>query len=424
MSQRLSLPFGILATMNVMFGTGVLINTTNLIALAGFYSFLPYVIVAFLLIPLLYVFSTLLTMYPEGGLYAFSKDTLGPTYAFTSTWAYLTGKLASATLLIHVFSLFLQRTISSININPFYIDALILGLFMWLNFYGMKTGKWLTLFFMMLKIIPVFSVIMAGLYFFNEWNIPFKDIPLETIPEAIPLVLYAFFGFEVACSLSLALKNPERNASRVLIWSFIATVCLTITYQAIAFLALGDQAYHAKNFIDAFSLIIQRFPLSFVIQRLVLVVIYFASGFAALGGAYGILMSNNWNIYMLAQHNHLPYSALLRKKNSHAIPFAGIIFQGIICIFYFLLTHAQQIPLQQISVLGGSIGFSISCISYCKQFLNKHKMPSVIAILAAISSCLLILNCLISILYYQSWYPGIYIILLIAGLYPISKTKI
>ena len=66
MPYRLSLTAAIAINLNIMLGAGVFLNSIPLTKYAGGYSFLPYIIVGVLLIPLIIAIATLLiTMMKE-----------------------------------------------------------------------------------------------------------------------------------------------------------------------------------------------------------------------------------------------------------------------------------------------------------------------------------------------------------------------
>jgi len=154
--HKLSFKTALLVNLNVMFGTGIYINTVALAKQAGFFGFLSYLIVALLLIPLIICTGALLRFYPDGGFYAYAAKTIHPFAGFVSAWAYFTGKLASAALLVHVFSSLMTTLIPQLAIiNTLFLDSIIICLFAWLNLLHMKTGRTIMYTFMVFKIMPI-----------------------------------------------------------------------------------------------------------------------------------------------------------------------------------------------------------------------------------------------------------------------------
>jgi len=109
--RKLSLWAALFININIMFGTGIFINTVTLAKLTGFLGFFSYSIVALLLLPLIIAIAALLKRYPSGGFYTYAARDINITAGFLSAWAYFIGKIASAALLIHFFIIMLQTII-------------------------------------------------------------------------------------------------------------------------------------------------------------------------------------------------------------------------------------------------------------------------------------------------------------------------
>lgn len=388
----LSIRQATLITLNVMFGSGVLINTVNLIKTAGFYGFLSYLLVACCLLPLIVAMMRLVAYYPIGGFYQYICANMSPFFGFFGAWAYVVGKLASAALLIHVFSLSLKSMLPLVHhVDPFIIDLVVLTFFTWLNYYGLKAGTAISYFFLILKLIPVFFIIFAGLYLSGSWQIAHEPFVASHLLGTIPMVLYALVGFETACSLSLTIENPHKNAPLVIFYACAISILITVAYQLIVYLTIGTELPAQATFFSVIPTIFTHFPaistqISHVLSHLLHIII----GCAALGGSYGMIFSNAWNIYTLAANNHLIGSHYFVKKNLYGAPFYAILLEIGICLTYLICTTGNQIALQQISVFGISIAFTLSMISLLKRSIKLHNFFEIIIAVAALGSCALL----------------------------------
>jgi amino acid transporter len=369
-----------------MFGTGVLINTVNLSKKAGALGFVSYSIVAFLMLPLIFAIAEVVKLFPTGGFYTYGKS-LGTFWGFFSGWCYFTGKLASASLLIHIFSTLLQTIIPTFaSIPTLIVDTAILVFFTWLNQFNLKTGTTITYTFIIMKCIPVLFVIVSSLYLWQTWSLPAHTFMWSGIPGTIPLVLYAFVGFEAACSISTLIENPEKNAPKAILYSFAMVIGITLLYQFTAFAAIGNQLMTAHSFLDTFPLMFGAvIPSSTLIKTHVLNSMYIAAACAALGGSYGILLSNAWNLKILADNNHIWYSTIFSRLNTYGVPFGSVVVEALLCLFYFLITFGHQTTLQQISVFGCTISYTLSVIA----LLTTHKHPILASL--GLGSCAILL---------------------------------
>ena len=84
-SNTLSLWSAIIININIIIGTGIFINTTELAQRTGLVGGLCYAIVGLLLFPLILSFVKLLELYPTGGFYTYSSS-IHPFASFFNTW--------------------------------------------------------------------------------------------------------------------------------------------------------------------------------------------------------------------------------------------------------------------------------------------------------------------------------------------------
>lgn len=362
--EKLSLWDALLININVMFGTGVLINTINIAQRAGFLGFLSYGTVALIMLPIIASISAVVQKYPEGGFYAYARETIGPWAGFLSAWTYFTGKLASASLLIHIFSTTLRNIIAPLQaMHILGIDLIILFFFLWLNQYNLKTGAKITYTFIFLKLTPVIGAILGCLYLARYWSLPPETLLWSGIPSTIPLVLYAFVGFEAACSLSNKIKDAQINAPKAILYSYAFVVLTTIAYQGLIFATLAKVLLLKESFLAIFPTLFEHlFVYNNVFHKHLLHIIHIAIATSALGGSYGILLSNAWNLHTLAVNDHIIGSSRFKKLNQYGVPFLCIIAEITLCLFYLTLTYGNQIALQQISVLGCTVAYTLSIL--------------------------------------------------------------
>lgn len=393
-----------------MFGTGVFINTVNLAKRTGALGFLSYIIVALLMLPLILAVAQMVRFHPAGGFYAYAAHDVSLFAGFFSAWAYFTGKLASAALLIHVFSTLLQTIIPALaGINPLIIDFIILALFTWLNWYNLKTGARITSVFIFLKFTPIIFAILASIYLFNTWSLPPEAFHWQALPATLPLVLYAFVGFEVACSISASIQDADKNAPKAILYSFFVAVCITVLYQFVLFAATGTDLMALHSFTGVFPTLLQHISNSAWLTHLANL-LNIAVATSALGGSYGILLSNSWNLYTLAQNKHVVASSWFSQLNKYGVPFFCVLAEIALCISYFLVSWGGQIALQQISVLGCTIAYGLTVLGLLK-IHNRSLLPWLALVSCLLLFCTVIWNFLVKDTN-QLFY---YILLLVVG---------
>ncbi len=363
-NHKLSLFAAIFVNINIMLGTGVFINTVVLPQKVGGLAPLMYGIAGLLMLPLVLSLARLMNHYTQGSFYTFGAA-LSPYWGFMSTWSYFVGKMATPTLGIHIFNTLLQKSVPLFaQYSIFTLDISIITLFVALNLFSGKVGKRIQYFFITMKAIPLLFAIGVGLWYFNLINVAAPAVVWQGFPLALPIVIFCYLGFEATCSLSKVIDNPQKNASKAILYSFFIVVTLLMLYQFLFYTTLGTTLAALTGFADAFPLLVEKtFP---TLLPVLSPLLSLAIATSALGGAYGLMYSNAWNLHTLASLDYIPGSSLFASCNRFNIPYLCIVAEGAICFCYLFLTKGSQIPLQYTSVLACFVTYAISVAS-----LNK-----------------------------------------------------
>lgn len=360
-NNTISLFSAIIINANIIIGSGVFINTAELARRTGLLGGLNYILVGLLLLPLILSFVKLLEVYPGGGFYAFCSAALHPAVGFINTWCYFFAKLSSATLSIHIFTILMQKTFPTLgSINSLVCDVSILALLIGLNMLNVKTGSKIQNWVMLFKLFPLLFVIISGVFFFKAENLTAIHHLWEGIPSAIPLVLHALLGFEVACAISRNLENPKVDGPRAILISYSLVIVLFVLYQTFFYAILGVPLTEQADYRGAFPLLIKEYGISEPMRNVLGHIIHLAIAISALSAAFGIIFTNMWNLYSLAELKHMVAAKCIMKRNRFNIPFVCVIIQGIIMIAYIFIMHGQTTSFQQLSAFGATITYMLS----------------------------------------------------------------
>ncbi len=397
--NKLSLTEATLISINVMIGFGIFVNTTKLAQLAGFLGFLGYVIVGLLILPLIDSIAALMAHYTNGGFYEYGAKAIHPFAGFVSAWAYFTGKLASASLIIHVVNTLLQQLIPLLATVPtLALDAIVLVCFAYLNTLHMKTGSTVNAGFFILKMLPVIFVILSGLYSISAIALPAGSWKWEGIPLSIPFALYSFTGFEAACSLSRSIIDSERNGPRAIYTSFIAAFFINVLYQLFFFATTNGDLMNQASYLGAYpSLFGSLLPNNPALAQHAVSMVHLCIATSALGSSYGILFSNPWNLFVLAENGHTFGHKVLTTLNRYGMPIACVIAETVLCMGYLLATGGTQTALTQTSALACTISYTISVFALLCAVQRKPEAfkgrTKYIALLALMSCAIFIGSC-------------------------------
>ncbi len=412
----LSLPAAVMVNLNIMVGAGIFVNTVLLAQRAGAFGGVAYLLIAFLLLPLIVTFAHLLRECPGGTFYDFGALT-HPLAGFIAGWSYFVAKLASAALGIHVFSTLILQLFSFSTIPILALDTCMVIAFTGLNMLNLRIGRSIQFVFLALKLIPILFAIMAGMLLFSPTSFTGSTFNVKSVFVSLPFVLYAFTGFEACCSLSRTIFNPEKNGPRALLISYSIGVLIAVAYQTFFWSALGSNLALLNSYDQAFPALLPRV---FVVGTLLYTIFFFLvnSGMAtsSLGAGYGIMYSNTWNLFVLAQKNLVFFSPLIERLNRYKAPYICALIEGIIVLIYLLLFKGSLVPLQQLCALGMIITYTISTLSFAVWWYVQKKRVHYTAVMALLSCAVLTVGYYTNIQKYGVWPTLCFVIVLLVGL--------
>jgi len=399
-SKKLSLLSAIFINLNVMIGAGLFINTYVLSQTAGAASFLLYPTIGLLMLPLIAILGKLLSHYPAGGFYTFAAS-YSPFLGFLSCWSYFFAKLSScAVMLFTATRVFQQIMPGAQHVNTVTMCLLILTFFTIINLQNMKVGIVAQTFFLTAKSIPILFVIIVGIMLFDTSTITSHAFIWQGMPINISLILYCLSGFETACSLSRNIENSTVNAPKAVYYSFGIVILLYGIFQGLTYMITHTSLSSLSSYNEIFPCITHQFFSSDIIANKVSILLNLAIGISCLGGAYGVLFSNSWNLYTLAEHNHIPGSSKILKLNLHHTPYISVLAEAAICAMFIVCNQTSQLALQRTTALGVVVSYTISAFSY---FILLKKIGGstkdfIISCAAFVTCTIFIISCIVNFL--------------------------
>jgi amino acid transporter len=397
-SPKLSLTAATFINLNIMVGSGIFINTVLLAHLAGSYGALTYLTVGILILPLLLSFSRLATIHRGGSLYTYGAS-LGSVHGFLGTWSYFLAKLASCAVALHVCVSLLQTIFPWLaQFSPLVLDSIFITLFTILNTLHAHIGKRIQIVFLAGKLLPIATIIIAGLYALLTASSS-AALPLSgsspfswfNIVSGIPFVLYAFMGFEASCGLNHRLAHPERDSSRALMLSYSLGVIITTLFQ-LCFSYLVPTLGQLPSYLAAFPAFIAGCTAcSSSLQLLAITLLHSGIAASAAGVAFGIMYTNSWNLYELISRGHFHRRAAWLGKVYHDTPRACVIIEGMIVLIFLLMTQGKIIILQQLAACGVVYAYFVSI---CALAVRESGMQRIIPACGIVSCMCLLAACI------------------------------
>lgn len=381
MKDKINLSTAILININIMIGAGIFMNPAPLTKFVSAFSFSSYLFSGLLLLPIVLTIGKLAQIEPvAGGLYVYGKKSFGNFIGFWSGWSYFLGKATSAALLCNTFIIFFQNKIIILQKIPTLIlNFLLIFFLIFINIIGIKIGGNIQYFFSAAKLIPILFVIFGSLSIFKPELFIFTYHNFNNLFSTLPIAIYALLSFEIITSIGHMLKNPKKNIHKTILYSFLIVTGIASIFQFSIFGALGNNVVNFN--IPILFLGSKLFLTSNIIPAIINSFVFIS----IIGGAFGSLSSNAWNIYALAKDKQLPFSKLFMKINKNEVPIFCLIFEGLIAFLLLAITQ-NQITLQNMTVWGIVTAYFVSSLALLKKSMKKNFWEKILPIFSILSS--------------------------------------
>jgi basic amino acid/polyamine antiporter, APA family len=280
LKRTLGLYSGILFIVADMIGTGVFMNTGNILGMthnAGLVMLL-WVIGGLVAVTGALSYAELSSTWPEvGGEYVYLKKSFGLLPAFLTGWISLvvgfSAPVATSSLLLVQYVNRFQHSLAASPESLTALDAvltqkliaaLIIVFFGLMHIYGVKKGSYLQNALTVIKLIVVVSLIVAGFLFvdYNQTGRLFAEyhpagtadaFSLPVTGLALLIIMFAFSGWNCASYIAGEMKEPERTLPKALLWGTILTTVIYLALNSVFLLSAPGEAIMGKDEIGAIA---------------------------------------------------------------------------------------------------------------------------------------------------------------------------
>ena len=388
--DKISLFSAIMMNINIMVGAGAFIMPTIMAQKAGSLSFLGWIGVGVIFLPLVWSIAQITKLFPgQNSFYSYAEKGINKTAGFTSGWSYFLGYAAMAAVvnmaLVEILANQIKLAVIANNIMLF--NAIFVFLFCILNLLKISNIGKIQNTSTILKLIPLIFVILMIAFYYN----PHLTFPLNNIYQVgytLPLAVFGFWGFEASCNIAHLISGDKRNAFRaVLIGFFCAVLIYTLFHFGILHIMNVQNLinYGAPNFVKFLN--IKSMSLLTLFNAIITSAI--VTSYASC--VFGIILSVSANLYSMAQQNLFPFSSTLQKKNNNDRPVYCIWLIGITIILLIAILQ-NKIILTCISNLGTLSAFVLTMIAMIRlQIKNNNHLLQKIPTILAFGSCFIII---------------------------------
>jgi amino acid transporter len=297
----------------------------------GAFSIFAYVFCGIMMASIMLCYAEIGTWITKtGGSYAYVVAAFGDFTGFIVSWLVVFGWsiLGSAALMNIIAD-------SLAVIFPVFSNPWIRGLFYFvllafllvINIRGAKQGvaftKWITI----IKLLPLFGIVIFGFSHINSDNLHWEHLPsLNTFGNTTLVLFFAFAGFETALGVSGEIKNPKRSIPLGILLGGGVVIILYLLLQTVTQGILGLQIESVK---DA--------PLAAVAERIIGslggTILLIAAAISCFGAVSTLVLSTPRVLYAGANDGLFP-KFLGKIHPTFATPYWSIIcFTVLIFIF-------------------------------------------------------------------------------------------
>ena len=135
-------------------------------------------------------------------------------------------------------------------------------------------------------------------------------------------------------------------------------------YQILLYDLIETSLNSLQLYTETYPLLATYLPATATIQQKIALFLNSMIAISALGGSYGIMYSNTWNFYTLAENKHTALKKEFLTLNRHGIPYLIILLEAAIFFAFLYISQGYQILLQQTTAFGVTIAYTISVVSF------------------------------------------------------------
>ncbi len=323
-----------------MIGAGIFLMPSALAEYGGI-SILGWLASSVGAILLAFIFSRLSNMVRnnDGGPYAFAKAGFGDYVGFLVAWGYWIAVWTTVAALAIAFVSAMSIFFPVLNQEP--VLALAAGLsaiwfLTWVNSKGVRSSGRMQVLTTILKLTPIFLIILGGFFFFRAENfIPFnasETSAFNAIAITGTMTLYAFLGLECATIPAGNVKDPKRTIPRAtLLGTLITTVVYILgTVAVMGIVPLEQLIVSPAPFADAMKVMTGDTG-SFIVAG--------GAAIAAFGALNGWILIQSQMAQAISNDGLFP--KVFQKINSRGVPIWGIIIGSVLSSIVMLMNYTE-----------------------------------------------------------------------------------
>jgi len=307
---------------NIIIGGGIFVLPAVIAASLGTASIIAYLFCGFVMVLVMACFAELGSVFTEdGGSYTYIQSSFGNYPGFLTAIlivvASFTGDAAVANAIVDILSTFLP-IFNELWTQSIFFILLFFG-FGYINIIGLKKGVGIVKIITLLKLAPLFLIIIFGFTEVSVSNLYWENTPSTTeIGEMSLILFFAFVGAEKGLSLSGEVKNPKKTIPKAIALSIVTILIIYVLIQLISQGVLGNTLSNFdKNPLAEVANVVFG-PIGFT-------VITFGAAVSMIGSISSKILSMPRVIFAATIQNVIPLNSLGKIHEKYTTPHIAII---------------------------------------------------------------------------------------------------
>lgn len=233
-------------------GAGIFVLPGTVGARLGAFGLFSYIFCAIMLAAIMLCYAEIGSrITTSGGSYAYVEAAFGKLPGYIVNWMFFFGwSVFSDAALLNVIADSLAVFFPAF-LNPWLragFFLLLISFMVWLNVRGATFGVAFIKFITILKIVPLFAIILFGFGSVKSGNLHWDHIPtLSSFGNTALILFFAFAGFESALSASGEIKHPNRTIPMGILMGGLLVLVIYILLQTVTQGILGAEISAVKD---------------------------------------------------------------------------------------------------------------------------------------------------------------------------------
>jgi amino acid efflux transporter len=258
-NQSISVTHGVGMLVAALLGSGVFIIPAIAASVAGSWSLLAWLIMGFLILPIVFTFAALGKKHPHaGGTAYFVQLAFADKASRIVSWLFIWVVALGAPVIVITGANFLVNGLTSLGLIEhstkqilFLCGLLMLAFLLIFNIFGLKAAAIIQT-LLSVCIVSCLVFVSINSQFTQPFHLPDTPFQLSTLGLSASYILWCFLGIEAIAHLANDFKNPSRDFPLTIIIGIVITL---VVYSVISLSLLqmhfyGDEKANLNSVID------------------------------------------------------------------------------------------------------------------------------------------------------------------------------